>query len=465
MKRLYLILCAFLLLIQIRNVYSQDRAWDLSESREWRDAVIPGLIATGETLFWNVLPLSFNAAIGESWALPTASSIRRNLTSRWVWEKTDDFVVNHIGHPYHGSLYFSSGRANGFGFYGSMFFSLLGSFSWEAFGESNKASFNDFVSTSVGSVSIGEILYRLYAEAHAAGIPAPLAFIINPTAGLNRLLTGWKPSAGRNLYRFQVSLGMGYAETGFLASRSGLEWKAFSFKGPFVGIGIKAVYGNPFEQSTWVPYRHFELATSLAVNPGSYSDFRITSEGYLFSFSPVYTEKNAVSTGLSLHFDFVSLGKFSARNSTISQFNNALAWTIKYQHLFSQDTALQVKLHAGYTFMGASNYYSPLTKNKDLNNYGYGLTIKRSYRMEHGKRDVLELDRYYYIMWTYPGRDPYSQGAVHWQYSNLSYSHFISEDLSLGISIFSAKENGTYNWYPETRKRNEAVMLFVAWNL
>jgi hypothetical protein len=90
----------------------------------------------------------------------------------------------------------------------------------------------------------------------------------------------------------------------------------FSFRGPAGNIGIKAVYGNPFEQQSVTPYQHFELDAALGIDTGNYFDLRIISDGYLFSFSPVNTERDMLSAGLSLHFDFVSLGKFDMYDST-----------------------------------------------------------------------------------------------------------------------------------------------------
>jgi hypothetical protein len=59
----------------------------------------------------------------------------------------DGFVVNQIGHPYQGS------------------------FTWEAFGESQRGSLNDLVAATFGSASIGEMLHLLYLEARPGIVP------------------------------------------------------------------------------------------------------------------------------------------------------------------------------------------------------------------------------------------------------------------------------------------------------
>ena len=453
-----------LFIIPMQFAFSQENEWDTPEPMRIGDTLVHGLIGSGETLLSNGIFMVADMIYGFSWAFPTVASIRANFSSPWDWEDTDDFVVNHIGHPYHGSLYFNSGRVNGFSFYGSLFFSVLGSFTWETIAETNRASTNDFIATVAGSLSTGEMLYRLFAEAYSAGIPLPLAFFINPVAGFHSLVTGWKPpKASGNLNCLQVYLGMGFAETHYSVSVA--QEEVFSFRGPFADIGVKVVYGSPFDQNSHIPFRQFELALSLGMNPGAYSNFRVISDGYLFSFSPIYTDKNSMSTGLSLHLDFACLGKFSLQDSTINQYSDALDWTVKYQHLFSTHTALQIKTHTGLTFWGASKYYSPDTEVDELNNYGFGFNSKNFFSLENKRLGGLEFDVLLYALWTCPGTTVFSNGTVLWVFSELTYSYPVSEHIYIGITRSSVGEQGSFSGFPDTRKRNNSTKLFVAWNL
>jgi hypothetical protein len=414
-----------------------------------------------------VFNITFDLITGDTpWATPTTESIRRNFSLPWEWEDADGFKVNQFGHPYQGSTYFNAGRINGFNFYQSALFSTFGSFTWEVFGESNQASINDFITTVTGSLPVGEMLYRLYLEAHTAGVPASVAFFINPMAGFHRLITGWKPpDSGRNLYRLQYQLGTGYAHTNYDINGYGYDGqKLYSFRGPYADIGFQAIYGNPFMQKSTTPFDHFELSLSFGLNYGNYVNLRFISDGYLFSFSPVYTDTAMVSTGLSLHMDFVSLGKFHINDSTIDQYSNALNWTLKYQHTFFKNLIFQMKAHAGFTFMGVSEYYSP-GRNKDLKNYGAGLNSKFFFSLEHDKLGKLEKSVFGYVLLTYPGTSALSKGTVYWLFTDITYSHFISKHLSLGVTCSLALEHGTFGDFPDTRKYNHAVKLFVAWNL
>jgi hypothetical protein len=393
MRKTYPVLLCLLLTVKPPHAFSQDEPWDLPVSRGKGETIKHGLIASAETILSNGSLMIFNYFIqGTDWGLPTKESIRDNFTIPWEWEDTDDFVVNQIGHPIQGLLTFGAGRANGFGFYQSVFFTALQSSTWETFGESTHASVNDFITTTIGSLATGEIFYRLYLEACAAGIPAPLAFFVNPMAGFHRLVSGCKPpNSGRNLSLLQFHLGGTYAETHYTVSNKDEE--VFSFCGPVAEIGARVIYGNPFEQDTWIPYRHFEFSIFYALNLGSYNHLLIISDGYLFSFSPVNTVTDAMSTGLSLHFDFRTIGEygFGLEDSTIDQYSNALDWTVKYQHIFSQDAVLQTKFHSGITFFGTSEYYANLPvinegpQKKDYNNFGAGLNCKWFTALRHKK--------------------------------------------------------------------------------
>lgn len=483
-KQFSILLCLLLLCVPARLVFSQNMEEhdfdnsafaDAEETNEYGGSppsgslVVNGLIGAAETLFTNGLILSYNLVYSNlrgsaGWATPNAYAIQRNFTEPWSWERTDGFKVNQIGHPIQGSMYFSAGRVNGFSFYGSTFFSLLGSFTWEALCESNHASINDFITTVTGSISVGEMLYRLYLEACAAGVPAPLAAIINPMAGFHRLVTGWKPpDYGRKLRQFQTYIGTGFTQTHF--SLSGGSQEMFAFNGFIGDFGFSIIYGDPFVQESRTPFEHFEFAMSVGLDAGNYFDIRLISNGYLFSFTPVYTDTDMMSTGLSLHVDFVSLGKFDMYDATIDQSGNALDWTIKYQHLFSENVVFQAKLHAGVTFMGVSDFFAPDgSEVKTLKNYGGGFNSKLFLALEHNKLGRLSANLFCYTLWTYPETSDVSQGSVSWLFADITYSHPVSKHLSLGIMDSFALERGIFSGFPDTRKYNNMVKLFITWD-
>ncbi|MCL2792761.1 MAG: DUF3943 domain-containing protein [Spirochaetaceae bacterium] len=420
-----------------------------------------GLIASGEALLSNFVLMTFNIFVTrEAWSTPSRSSIYNNFTLPWVWDN-DGYRVNQLGHAYQGAMYFSAGRANGFGFYQSLFFSALGSATWEIFCESVQASKNDVITTVGSSMALGEMLYRLYLEACSAGAPAPAAFIINPVAGFHRLVTGWEPEGGGNIYKFNTYLGMGWAQTSSLLLDADVSHELFSFSGLFANVGFSTIYGNPFFQETFVPFRHFELSVFFGIDVGNYMSIRLISDGYLFAFSPVYTATSMMSTGLSLHLDFVSVGELDKYDSTVDQFSNALNWTVKYQRLFGENMIFETKAHLGVTFMGSSKSYpkGAIPEKK----YGYGFNSKKIFALENKKRGRFELSVFNYILCGFFNA-PSSLTNVYWLFVDSIYYHFLSRNLSLAIANFFAMERGFYeSSFYNTRNYNNELKLFAVW--
>ena len=457
-------LIILLLFFQLSVVFPQNNLafennWDVPAPRSFSQSVVPGLITFGEITLVNGIFMVGNYIYGYDWAIASRESIYRNFTSPWVWEHRDGFIVNFMGHPFQGSLYYSSARANGFGFYDSLIFSAFGSFTWEVFYEKLPASINDLYYTVFGSLAAGEMSYRLYMEAHAAGLPQFVTFLLSPSAGLHRLLTGWEPPPSqRNMHELRVFLGGGYSRTESLVH-------SYNFNGFYGDAGFFAVYGNPFEQDSRVPYRHFEFTMAMGMFPGQYQDIRIISDGYLLSFSPIYDSRNTMSMGLSLSMDFISRGAFQVHDSTFNQFSNALNWAIKYQHIFSPNNLFQIKAHAGFTFLAASKFYNP-DELEDRNNYGYGLNTKIFLNYENRYLGRLELDFYSYVMWNFPGTSPLVNSRVNWIFTDLTYSRMITQHFSLGVTLSLAREWGRFTpGFPDTNKKSDSLMFFVAWNM
>lgn len=486
-KKKKLIICLLLLIINKVFIFSQEealqeetrqeealqeKAWDVHVPRTAGENIKHGLIANAETVSFIGVVMLFNYLQKVPWALPTKDSIRRNFTKLWVWEDDDDFAVNQIGHPVQGIFSFGAGRANGFSFYQSVIFNSLFSVLWETLGESNKASVNDFITTSIGSMATGEMFYRLYLEACAAGFPAPLALIINPMVGLHRLISGWKPpNTGRNLELLQFHAGGSYAETHYRISNRKEE--VFSFQGPIAEIGGRVIYGNPFEQESRVPYRQFEFSVSFGSDFNQYNHLLFLSDGYLLSYSPVYTDTDTMSAGLTMHFDFRTMGESNMEDSTIDQYSNALDWTVKYQHLFSENASFQAKLHSGLTFFGSSEYYANLPVindvghiKRDYKNWGAGFNNKWFITFKHNTWGWLEIELYYYLLLTYPGTTHFSHGTVNWLFADIVYTLFIKKHVSVGFHYSISREWGSFsNGFPNTRKSNDVFKMYVAWNM
>ena len=107
----------------------------------------------------NVFYETANLVRGQDTAKITPKTWWANMKQGWVWD-LDDFTVNQIGHPYQGNNYFNTGRANGLSFWESAGLTAFGSGTWEYFGETNKASLNDLINTTLGGIALGEMFHR-----------------------------------------------------------------------------------------------------------------------------------------------------------------------------------------------------------------------------------------------------------------------------------------------------------------
>ncbi len=101
-----------------------------------------------------------NLVRGQVTARVTPKTWWANMEQGWVWD-LDDFVVNQIGHPYQGNNYFNAARANGLSFWESAGLTAFGSGTWEYFGETNHASLNDLINTTLGGIALGEMFHRM----------------------------------------------------------------------------------------------------------------------------------------------------------------------------------------------------------------------------------------------------------------------------------------------------------------
>ena len=84
----------------------------------------------------------------------------RNLREGWKWDH-NHWAINFYGHPYQGSMYYNAARSGGYGFYRSLLWTALGSFTWDMFAETEYPAPNDLISTTIGGSMYGEVLYRL----------------------------------------------------------------------------------------------------------------------------------------------------------------------------------------------------------------------------------------------------------------------------------------------------------------
>jgi hypothetical protein len=478
------ILFLFWLIFTVSGIgFAQDSDSPNEIKRQKRNLVADSGYALLNINTSNII-LNLGARLGDAgFAQTNYKTIGESLfASKWMWEDGDRFLINQFGHPYQGSTYFTSARANGFNFYESILFGPIGSFLWETTCEP-EPSINDLITTSIAGVALGEMLHRLFLETAASpSFAAKIAgFFLSPIDSFNHIYN--RPSretGGGNIY--ELSLKTGVEKTA--AFFPGHQNEADSWKYPGAHLEANVVYGNPFEQPRHssgghsngghsnggkTPYQHFELNAGITTNISSY-DMEIISDGYIFSF---FFEQEAAftSTGLTMHYDF-----FNATNDIIDntgygniQFSSsALAWTIKHKRELSKEYYMEVKAHLGYTFWGNSMYNSAIFNGTYLGNtsstYGVGESLKLFFTASHQKKGRLEFAALGYHLVSLAVNEAHSEGDVFFVNGSVSYDFPISARIGIGL-----KQNfsGLFGMYDSAENVNRLITstgIFLRFN-
>ena len=251
-----------------------------------------------------------NLARGQVTARVTPKTWWTNMQQGMVWD-LDDFTVNQIGHPYQGSNYYNAGRANGLSFFESAAVTAFGSATWEFFGETNHGSLNDFINTTLGGITLGEMFHRtgwLIRNTHATGKGRLWSEIgataLDPITGLNRFASGDSSRVTDKPSDLLPSSLSGVASAGALWR--GTESSAFTAAGdPF--LEVDGYYGDANVGRSRTPYDAFWLRIRFG-GGSAFSEARVRGRlfgqplgkgGLQFSVIQTYNYQNndAYSTG------------------------------------------------------------------------------------------------------------------------------------------------------------------------
>ena len=199
------------------------------------------------------------------------SSWWENLRYGFEWD-FNSFSINQFGHPYQGSLYFNAGRANGLSFWESAPIAALGSATWEYFGEKNHASINDFVTTTMGGIALGEMFHRagwLVRDARESGgkrrTKEILAMLVDPITGANRFLNGDASRVSENPAGLKPTSTVGDFEAGVQWNGEPNSRAVNSAGKPYLGINLG--YNDIFSSPSRLPFDAFNV--TLRVGGGS----------------------------------------------------------------------------------------------------------------------------------------------------------------------------------------------------
>ena len=249
------------------------------------------------------------------------NTVKENFRHGFIWDN-DYMGTNMFAHPYHGSLYFNAGRANGLNYWESGAVALGGSAMWELFMECEYPSTNDIIATPIGGMALGEVFYRtsdLILDDRRTGSSRfgheLAAFVIAPTRGLTRIINGdaWRKRAtsGKQFgvpdVSVEVSMGV----------------RALELKEPIIdkGLGfatnINVEYGDRYEGDTDKPYDYFTFKANINGQGSQPLLSQLNIVGRLYSTELINNSKDFLSLGIYQHYDYYDSDTISDVSSRV----------------------------------------------------------------------------------------------------------------------------------------------------
>ena len=230
-------------------------------------------VGAAEILALQLIPNAVSRWGGNEWADVSFKSWGQNLTLPWQWDN-NAFKNNQFSHPYHGAMYFNAGRTNGYNFWQSAPWAFAGSLTWELFGEAWAPAPNDLLNTTLGGITLGEVLYRISSitlKNEATGFDRVVrevaAGLLNPVRGFNRVVRGeaWKVSRTPPEWRqptIFAAIDIGYRRLVVPGENQNEVLNGAVFL-------AELVYGDPVLDLAKKPFSTFGVRLALASNNGS----------------------------------------------------------------------------------------------------------------------------------------------------------------------------------------------------
>ncbi|QDG53046.1 DUF3943 domain-containing protein [Persicimonas caeni] len=311
------LVCCVMLLALAAPARALGPAESADEPRGW-DYLIPvGSMLGANVAFW----ATARYLLEEDYAFIGLDSVASNFEEGFEWD-ADAFPTNQIGHPYQGGLYHTGARAVGFGFWGSVPYTALGSLHWELFMETQNPSYNDFITTTIGGVALGEVLFRLSSAllddsswgwervGREGGATA-----LTPIWGIGRLVSGEAfhrgEAPGEFPVRTRLALGLDEFRPADVAdvTDGGI---------PSLGLDARVVYGSfvddgePFEPFDW-----FELGVGVNYSHKDFYAAQLDITGLLARWGFGCGEDNQCAWGPMMHYDYYDSPLFKVGTSSV----------------------------------------------------------------------------------------------------------------------------------------------------
>ena len=406
--------------------------------KRWGHAVL-GTI--GVNVVFNLVNLAFRPDARHEFQV-TPKTWWDNLKYGFIFDD-NNFSTNQFGHPYQGNLYFNVGRANGLNYWESGLMSALGSFTWECCGETNRMSINDFFSTSLGGMVVGEVNHRLAALSRSKGGTSRkiAALVLDPIGvAVNRKANDHPPASVPDDVGANVRLGAVWrGAAGTLDEAKAYPEFEFDF-----------LYGDPFEQDAREPFDTFQGYIRLG-GGGGISELML--RGRLLGRHVKDTASTAIRFEVTQGFEYIA-------NPAFELGSQAVYVRFPLRRKLSETTNL-VLTSGGFILPLGAISAEYVDVNERTYDYGPGGGAHVALQVQRRGFTVLNAVYAVFAINTVNG----SGGSHVAQVAAFEANAPLSRKIGLGASYRLFQRNSFYVTQPDTFTRYPEARVYMIWRL
>lgn len=397
-------------------------------------------------------------------AYVTSESVARNIRIGFIWDD-NSLMTNFFRHPYQGTMYYHSARGAGLSLWEASLYTGFGSLQWEFMGETHPAAPNDFYTTTLGGVAMGEMLYRLSSEVlddSSSGSERVLrelgGGLLAPMRLFQRLTTGDAWASGpphKNPSPIELELDFGVDRV-----RSNDFGELDEFDPSFM-VGLEVDYGDRLPKNdagTFGPYEFFNANFSAALFNSELSGGRIFIEAVLRGWNSWLSEPDDPNPdnnilGFSQAFDYANSNLLELGGTGVGIANWA-NWR------FGKDMGF--RLNADVQWLVMSGATSPFTQVTGRTyNFGMGMSGALSARLRLGPYGELGVFGKQYVATVVDGEEGGElYGLIHGHYEVPVY-----KGLGLGFAPLWVYRYGAYKEVENVRSDSFETKAYVMWKL
>lgn len=420
--------------------------------------------ALGGVTFANYINWQF-AWLFMDMANVTSESIARNIKIGFIWDD-NTLMTNFFRHPYQGSMYYHAARGAGLSLWEASLYTAFGSLQWEFMGETHPAAPNDFYTTSLGGIAMGEMLYRLSSEVLDDSSSGGERFwrefgglVLAPMRGFQRITSGdaWAsgpPHESPSPIEFELDFGIDRVRTNDFSE----DVDEFD---PSFMVGLEVDYGDRLpknDDGTFEPYEFFNGNFSANLFNSELSGGRMLIEAVLYGWNqwlsdPEDSNPDNNILGFSQSFDYA--------NSNLLELGGTGVGIADWANWRFGD-GKGFRLNGSVEWLAMSGATTPYTDASGRTyNFGMGMSGALNARLRLGKYGEIGLFGKQYVVTVVDGEDGGElYGLIHGHYEIPIY-----KGLGLGFAPLWVYRYGAYKNIDDVRSDSFETRTYVMWKI